>query len=314
MSNFITHASPLKSPSPPSSLISSSSFFKSQKVPKSPSFSVIIINYNSSQLLYQAVRTFCAAHLNCSLTFEFVIIDNCSSVVQKKLLEKKCASLNQEFSASLPFFSLQLFSSHQNLGFGAANNLAAARSRGEYLLFLNPDTLTSMDILSSLYSALNQKHSGLVAPTLILPSGEPQPFSFGALPTLSNTIFAKIFPLLPSSFSRSVPPVEWLSGACFALRRSHFDYLRGFSPDFFMYFEDVDFCARAITSGLSVSLLPDVSITHLGGARSRLTRARRRQYFQAQKQYFRRHHPFQLPLLLFLRLPYQLFCFLKDSP
>lgn len=302
---------------------------KSQKVPLKPVFSLVIVNYNSSDDLSLALRSFYACHLDCQIPFEVIIVDNGSERSQRQ----RFRALAQHFG---DFASVQLtaaphlISAPQNLGFAAANNLGAAQSKGDYLLFLNPDTICQEDLLTPFAAILARDSVGILAPQLTLPAGRLQHYAYGTFPSLGQLLcqqFVKVghrlapqlFPLTPpppvcSRFaSYPVSRQDWLSGACLAISKKHFQVLKGFDTSYFMYFEDVDFCHRAAQLNLKSYLLPELSLVHLGGARSSLTRARRRQYFAAQKQYFRTWHPFQLPFLLFLRLPYQLYCYYHDQ-
>ena len=273
-----------------------------------PTFSLIYVNFNSSDELLLSLKSFIKAHSVGEINFEVIIVDNCSSTLEQKKLQRFT-------SLSLAkLISLKLIYSPVNLGFGGANNLAAKHSSGEYLLFLNPDTYCQKELLSSLLPFLVQKNTGLVAPQLILPDQKLQPFAYGKFPTLKNTLLNK-FDFFSSVITKSISPiqVDWLSAACFAVSKKKFLHLGGFSSTFFMYFEDVDLCRKAAAANYQQFLLPQLTIVHFGGARTKLTRARRHAYFVAQKQYFRQWLPFQLPFLLFLRLPYQFFCYLKDT-
>ncbi len=273
-----------------------------------PTFSLIYVNFNSSAELLLSLKSFIKVHSAGEINFEIIIVDNCSSIIEQKKL--------QRFSSSLAAksISLKLIYSPVNLGFGGANNLAAKHSRGEYLLFLNPDTYCQKELLSSLLPFLVQKNTGFVAPQLILPDQKLQPFAYGKFPTLKNTLLNKLnfFSSVAAKTVSSVQ-VDWLSAACFAVSKKKFLHLGGFSSTFFMYFEDVDLCRKAAGAKYQQFLLPQLQVIHFGGARTRLTHARRHAYFVAQKQYFRQWLPLQLPFLLFLRLPYQFFCYLKDT-
>jgi hypothetical protein len=278
-------------------------------IQKKPLFSLIYVNFNSSDDLLLSLKSFIKVHSSSKIIFEIIVVDNCSSITEKKKLQKFSSLFNSNK------FSLRLFFSPTNLGFGGANNFAAKQSRGEHLLFLNPDTLCKQEFLVSFLPVLSQKNTGFIAPQLILPSHAPQLFAYGKFPTLKNTLLGKINQLQPYlAQNASLVKVDWLSAACFAVSKEKFLQLGGFSPVFFMYFEDVDLCRKAAEKHYQQLLLPQLQVIHFGGARSQLTRARRRLYFAAQKQYFCQWLPFQLPLLLFLRFPYQLYCYFKDKP
>ena len=204
----------------------------------------------------------------------------------------------------------------ENLGFARANNLAATHSRADYLVFLNPDTICTQNLLDAGLSALSQAGVGLVAPRLLLPDGRTQAYAYGPFPTLATIYQDKILRQSSSILASSLSPpvVDWLSGACLMISRANFARLGGFTADYFMYFEDVDLCHKAVQAGLRNYLLTTVSLTHVGGEKKALSHQRRLDYFRSQARYFQRWRPREYWPLLILRVPYQLYCYLHDPP
>lgn len=255
---------------------------KISRVPKSPKksqsdFTVVIVNFHSENFIDQAIKSFQKAHQKAQASYEIIIVDN---------------KINDSF--------------------GEANNLAVQQSSGTNLLFLNPDTVCLQNILDPLQKKLREKGVGAVAPQLILSTGAPQDFAGGDFPSLSQIFHRRSRRPAKQAEANNCIPVDWVSGACLAVRREHFERLSGFSPEFKLYFEDVDFCQKLTQIKLQNFILPGVQIIHLGGERTQVGRRRREKYFRAQKQYFAKWQPKVLPLLLFLRWPYRLYCWLKD--
>ena len=244
-----------------------------------PDFTVIIVNFRSEDFLAAAIDSFQKAHQKAQASYEIIVANN-----------------------------------NFNDSFGEANNLAVAQSFGLNLLFLNPDTLCTQNILDPLQNKLREKHVGAVAPQLVLSNGVEQPFAYGKFPSLRQIFTRRLPDKKPQTATNQdiCLPVDWLSGACFAVRREHFEHVSGFSPEFQLYFEDVDLCKKLTQIKLRNFILPKIKIVHFGGERTQISRRRRQQYFAAQKQYFTKWQPAVLPLLLFLRAPYLLYCWLKD--
>ncbi len=272
-------------------------------------FSIIIVNYNSTQDLIKAVKSFIAAHQNALKSFEFIIIDNHSHSSEFELLQKFISKQNQQTKIRHHLHQLP-----HNQGYGYANNYALNFARGEYLLFLNPDTCCQFALLDQLYSVLQNKKVAFAAPQLLLTNGEKQPQAYGQFPTLFSLIFKKLSSSKEKQNKKTNFNTDWLSGACFACKKSIFELLGGFSPTFFMYYEDVDLCRQARAHHLQCQIIPSLSIIHYGGERQQLTRTRRSQYFAAQSQYFKIWHPFSAFFLPFIRLPYKLICYFYDQP
>ncbi len=280
----------------------------------SPKFSLIVVNYNSATQTLAMINSFLKNHTKSSVKFEIVIVDNHSKPADKNLLKDNLKKID--------FGAIKTFFLPTNIGFGQANNLAVKHSRGEFLLFLNPDTIC-LESLAPLFTMLEKEEIGIVAPQLVLSDGRQQAEAQGDFPNLLTIFKKKLFflsikkatqPKFNNEKKKKIIRCDWLSAGCFACRKNLFELLGGFDPQFFMYFEDIDLCRRASNLQKQNYLLPSLSVIHLGGERKTMTRARRRAYFSSQKKYFQSWHPWQLPLLLFFRFPYQVFCFLTDSP
>lgn len=159
----------------------------------------------------------------------------------------------------------------ENLGFARAVNEAGIRTTGEWILLLNPDTsLPSgfLDTLSAYCRTLADERSrvGVVGLGLRHADGSPQA-SCGTIPTFSSTLFRLLLPRKirkcnhsPAS-ERSV--VEWVTGCGMLIRRDCWLQLQGFDTNFFLYYEDVDFCKRATEFGWEIAYEPTILLSHL---------------------------------------------------
>lgn len=163
-----------------------------------------------------------------------------------------------------------------NLGYGAAANEGAAGAQGEWLVVANPDVVWTPGSLDALVDAAERwPRAGVLGPGLYTPEGEVYP-SARALPTLGtgvgHALFGWWWPGNPwtAAYRRErgplvEGPVGWLSGSCLLLRREAFEQVGGFDPSYFMFFEDVDLCARLGRSGWECVYVPSVPVTHVGG-------------------------------------------------
>ena len=94
---------------------------------------------------------------------------------------------------------------HRNLGFGPGNNAAAARARGKYLLFLNPDTLLQDDAIGKLTAfARTHPEAGAWGGVCVLPDGQVDPGSCQVMPSF-GAMAAALFGLA-SVVQKSAPP------------------------------------------------------------------------------------------------------------
>jgi N-acetylglucosaminyl-diphospho-decaprenol L-rhamnosyltransferase len=164
-----------------------------------------------------------------------------------------------------------------NRGFAGAVNQGARLTETPYLLLLNPDT-ELLDDLAPLTEAC-QEH-GIAAGCLVGQNGKPQTgFTVRAFPTPAALIFEclginRLWPGNPvnrryrcSALDLSRPQqVDQPAGAFLMIRRDVFETLQGFDESFWpVWFEDVDFCFRAVKIGLHPVYIPRVRAVHEGG-------------------------------------------------
>jgi GT2 family glycosyltransferase len=168
--------------------------------------------------------------------------------------------------------------SAENIGFGAAVNRAAGETTAPYLLWLNPDTIVTPGFIEALEAWLETHPDvGCAGPRVMNEDGSVQA-SARRFPDVSTAIagrstwLTRHFPDNPLSRhnllarDRDQPStVDWLAGSCVMTRRSLFERLGGFDEGFFLYWEDADYCRRALALGFTCAYLPQVTVRHAGG-------------------------------------------------
>lgn len=170
-----------------------------------------------------------------------------------------------------------------NLGFGRANNLGFARSRGEFVLFLNPDTISNQEALRHCVQRLwADERIGLISPRLVQADGTMDLACRRSIPTLWDGFcrasgLAARFPHVATFAGYNLthlPPTDTyevgaINGAFMLGRRSVFDAVavngRVFDETFFMYGDDLDLCIRVARAGWRIVYDGAVQITHLKG-------------------------------------------------
>jgi N-acetylglucosaminyl-diphospho-decaprenol L-rhamnosyltransferase len=263
--------------------------------------SIILVNYNGSRFLDGCLKSI--ELLIDSSNCEVIIVDNFS-------IDDSITVIKD----TLP--SAKLICSSNNLGFGKANNLAVKHSQGEYLLFLNTDTLLTENTPKILSDYLIQHQDvGIIGPRINFEDGSYQ-LSCGKLPSLTVEFIDKIRYGIDKKWHHTcsnfyskqysaVKEVGWLTGACLMIRRDVFTQLGGFDESFFMYFEDKDICNRADEAGWKVLYYPKTSLIHLlGGSSQNISKSINTYYRDSQLYYYQKHFgKFQAAILnLYLRL------------
>lgn len=231
--------------------------------------SVIIVNYNVRYFLELCVDSVLkAAH---GFEAEVIVVDNCST-------DDSLAMLRERFPQVIRI------ENQDNAGFSKANNQGVAIARGEYILFLNPDTVMPEDFFQKTLACLDSKPEiGALGPRLIDGKGRFAPDAKKSFPSLQVALFKSsgINRLFPRSAyfnsyyavhvgERQTAPVEVLSGCCMLLRRLVIDQIGGaFDEDYFMYCEDVDLSYRVRQAGFQNLYFPEATLVHYKGESTR---------------------------------------------
>lgn len=208
--------------------------------------SVIIVNYNSGIYALECIKSVLNQR---DVPLEIIVIDNASQ-------DNSIEQLTNEFHDQI-----HLITSEENLGFARANNLAATKACGDFLLLLNPDTIlidpyslrTMIDKLS------NSPHIGLITPLINEPRKAKQVTPRYQYPVIGSLQYTETFKHLPGK-------IAWVLGACMLFKHSVFKEIKGFDPDYFLYGEDVDICLRLRLKNYEIGYDDSVIITHIGGA------------------------------------------------
>ncbi len=243
--------------------------------------SVIIVNHNGGDHIKQCLESLG----NQGRELEVLLVDNAST-------DGSLALVRQQFPL------VRVLKQEANLGFSAANNLAAANAQGDALLLLNADAWLEEGALDLLARALDRdSRLALAAPCLFYPGGGRQ-FCWSpargvvgeALQQLRNSFEGRSWAHGRLAWvAGRVAGRNWYTAACVLVRTAAFREVGGFDERFFMYFEDVDLCIRLEKAGWRLGREPRAVACHAGGF------ARNAEvddlYRPSQLRYYRLHRP-----------------------
>ena len=264
-----------------------------------PRLSIIIVNFNGGSHLERCLRSL--ANNPPVTATEVIVVDNASS-------DGSAAFVSH-------FAGVRLLQLPVNRGFSAGNNAGIRASTGELLLLLNNDTVIGRGALDLLIARLDAHPAvGVVGPRLVDDAGRAE-LSFGPMISPLGELRQKV---LSGLHARNFGPVvrwverqtrrerfvDWVSGACLLVRRSVAEEAGLLDERFFLYTEDVDFCATVRSKGWKVLFTPAAEIVHLRG-RSRATAPQQSNaaYRRSHLAFYEKHHPRMVPLLkAYLRL------------
>jgi GT2 family glycosyltransferase len=264
-----------------------------------PDLSVIIVSWNVRDLLRACLRSILDACPEYSRgadpegapQIEIIVIDNASTDGSPEMLRTE-------------FPQVQLVANDGNRGFTAANNQGLDLSHGRHLLLLNPDTQVVGDALATMVRHLDEHPTvGALGPQLRYPDGSLQS-SRRRFPTFAtalvestvlqewwqdNRILRRYY--LDGTPDDSIQAVDWVVGACLAVRRQAYEQVGGLDEGYFMYSEELDWCRRIVDAGWDVVYLPTATVIHHEGKSSEQVVPARHIHFQSSKvRYFRKHH------------------------
>ena len=250
--------------------------------------SIVIVSYNTREDLVRCVDSVLASPPSGS--YEIVIVDNASQ-------DGSAA----EVLARWP--SIRVLAQARNLGFAAANNIGIRATTGELVLLLNSDTLVPPGALDALVARLRAYPEAAVAgPRLADGTGRVE-LSFGPMISPLAEVRQKVMMVMHRRRSRLVSAwvarataaehfVDWVSGAALLVHRRDAEAVGLLDERFFLYTEDVDFCAAIRARGRKILFTPAATITHLRG-RSRATDPVRMNaaYRHSHIAFYDKHHP-----------------------
>jgi len=232
--------------------------------------SIIIVNYNVEHFLEQALLSVRKALKQ--VEGEVWVVDNRS-------VDGSVAMVKEKFP------EVHLIANQDNPGFAVANNQAIEKSKGRYVLLLNPDTVVEEDTFRKIVDFMDaHPDAGGLGCKMIDGKGEFLPESKRGLPTPQVAFFkmfglSKIFPKskvfgryhLGFLSNEEVHEVDVLAGAFMLLRKETLDKIGLLDETFFMYGEDIDLSYRITKGGYKNYYFPDTTIIHYKGESTKKT-------------------------------------------
>jgi hypothetical protein len=200
-----------------------------------------------------------------------------------------------------------------NTGYAAANNVGIRASLGDTLLLLNSDTIVPAGAIDRLLEHLREHPDvAVIGPRLVDATGRAE-LSFGPMLSplsewrqrrlvVGNAQGIPAIVRRVDEMTRRIQWPDWVSGACLLVRRADAEAVGLLDERYFMYTEDVDFCAAIRARGRRILFTPDVEVVHLRGrSAAAAPQATRAAYRRSHLAFYEKHHPWIAPLIRLYR-------------
>ena len=244
--------------------------------------SIIIVSFNTKDLLKQCIESI--YEYTKDIDFEIIVVDNASSDGSQQMVKEV-------------FPTVTLIESPENLGFGKANNLGSKYAKGEFLFFLNSDTIFIENSIKKLYDFFLENEKvlkiGVLGGLLVDEKGNqntawhqfstPNTINNENIIFIINTLTHKLSSIITiitkkikkashSSQAKEINKmylaVDFVLGADMLMRKDLFDTVHGFDECYFMYFEETDLQLNLFRKGYKNYIYNSTKIIHLEGASS----------------------------------------------
>lgn len=251
--------------------------------------SIIIVNWNVRDLLDACLASIYASDFD-SKNYEIIVVDSASDDGSSDMLREK-------------YPQVILLPQTANIGFTRGNNLGLAQARGKHLLLLNPDTELSRAALAQLLEYMKERPAvGIIGPHTLNSDGSHQS-TRRRFPTFMTGIFESswLSQWAPAAVEKDyrllntrddeIIEADWVQGSAILLRREVYQDIGELDDGYTMYYEELDYCRRAVSAGWRVVYHGGARITHHGGKSSEQASAFKQIHFHTSKlRYFHKHH------------------------
>jgi hypothetical protein len=258
---------------------------------------IAIVTYQSATLTIDCLRSINLERLTPGLRVRVIVVDNASGdarIIAAAIEDNSWSSWVTLLTAPI------------NGGFAHGNNLAiqCAYEAGlpDYVYLLNPDTVLRAGAIGALARFLEAHPDvGIAGSSFENPDGTEWPIAF-RFPTILSELEDGLQLGLATRILRPwavavqmrkvAQPIDWGPGASMMIRRAVIDTIGGFDENYFLYFEETDFCLRAKRAGFSTWYVPESRVMHIVGQSTKVTErntAPKRlpaYWFESRRRYF----------------------------
>ena len=226
-----------------------------------PLVCIVICNFNKRDDVVVAIESVQASR---GVRVEIIVVDNCSSDGSAQAIE------------ALPHQNIQIIRLLENIGGSGGFRVgmeASKSSSAEFVLLLDNDASVAPDTITGLVDAMkSDPELGAVGPAIL------KAYSPGEVQDVGGFISANRFSQFPGFNGLPLDKLpkerlrcEYLASCCLLTRRQHIEQLGGFQSNYFIYWDDIDWCTRLAKNGYGLMVCPELKAWHKGGLQSAKT-------------------------------------------
>jgi len=245
--------------------------------------SIVLVSWNTKEYLLPCVESIFQTVKG--ISWEVIVIDNGSHDGSGTEVKKT-------------FPHIRLIENTRNVGFAKASNQGLGKSSGRYALLLNPDTQVKIGAVEQMVSFMDSHlDAGIAGGQLLNRDGSKQNSisNFPSLATellhksLLRRLFPKKFPGKEKNYSGPIE-VDSVIGAFMTVRRKAIEQVGSLDEDYFLFFEETDWCFRMKRAGWKVYHVPQAEIYHYQGKSAEAKKKKARvEYYRSRYQFFKKN-------------------------
>ncbi len=250
--------------------------------------SIVIVSWNVREKLEKNLKAIYESKSNFS--FEVFVVDNNSSDGSVEMVKSN-------------FLRVNLIVNSNNKGFAKANNQAIKKSKGDFVLLLNPDMQVQSDTLEKMLKWMQDNKQASVAGCHLVNKKDETIPHIRCFPTVWNqlAIILKIPHMLPGVLNKYLftnfdykkeSKVDSIRGSFFMIRREMIEKIGGLDERYFIWFEEVDYCKQVYENGGEVWYTSVAKcVDHVGQSFGKVDVIKKQNYFRdSMLKYFKKWH------------------------